>query len=157
MEDTPLVALRRRLLRQEVEAHGNAEIARAAKKPDRQIADLVNGRASFGDRIARQLESLRPDRPAGWLVLGFEQPQPGIDQERKDIDYLIASRADAQTRKTLKAANELLSLWIELPAARRQSLIASLRQELGRNPDADAGLLIKPASKESKKRRALRE
>lgn len=141
MEDTPLVSMRRRLLKQEVDAHGNAEIARAAGKPDRQINDLIHGRASFGDRIARQLEKIRPDLPAGWLLLGPNQAEPLLDQQ-KNVEHLIAARSETQTRKTLRQASELLSLWLELPANRREELIAALRTELGKDVVDDIGLVV---------------
>ena len=153
MNDTPLVAKRRSLLRAEVEAHGNAEIARAAGKPERQISDLVNGRASFGESIARQLEALRPDLPAGWLVMGTHQTAPHLVGSPVDAEYVAAAQAEFISRKALKSANEMLSLWMELPTERRKEVIASLREELGKNKknQSDIGIDVVAAPKKRQK------
>lgn len=142
MNDTPLVALRRQLLKREVDAHGNAAIARAAGKPDRQINDLIYGRTSFGDKIARQLEAIRPDLPSGWLVLGQTQTAQTIEDQQRGIEYLIAARAENQTRQTLKRANELLALWIELSDSRRDEIISQLRTELGKDNQDETARVI---------------
>ncbi len=69
MEKNDIAAARRALLQAEVNRQGLANVARAAGKPDRQINDMIAGRKSFGEKVAREIESrLRPDLHAGWLV-----------------------------------------------------------------------------------------
>ena len=46
--DEELVARRRLLLKQEIDKTSQADVARRAGKPDRQIGDMAEGRKSFG-------------------------------------------------------------------------------------------------------------
>lgn len=48
--------VRRRNLRYLVEKYGQADVARALERPDRQIADILAERSSFGEKIARRME-----------------------------------------------------------------------------------------------------
>lgn len=78
--DTEMVAARRKLLALEVESKGLANVSRMAKKPDRQISDMVTGRKAFGDRVAREIGPLiRPDLPKDWLL------SPSSDTQTESI------------------------------------------------------------------------
>lgn len=71
--DEELVARRRRLLKQEIDKTSQADVARRAGKPDRQIGDMAEGRKSFGDSVAREIGPLlRPDLPRDWLIFADE-------------------------------------------------------------------------------------
>lgn len=55
-------------LRMIVERDGLASAARRFEKPDRQLNDMLAGRKSFGEKVARAMEeSYDPSRPPGWL------------------------------------------------------------------------------------------
>jgi len=63
-----VVDLRRHNLARLVDEHGLATIARKAGKPASQINDMVVGRKSFGEKVARSLEkALDPVAPPMWL------------------------------------------------------------------------------------------
>lgn len=51
-----------------VERDGLASTAKRFKKPDRQINDMLAGRKSFGEKVAREMEAnYDASMPAGWL------------------------------------------------------------------------------------------
>jgi hypothetical protein len=59
---------RRRALRALIARDGLSVVAKRAKKPERQLNDMVAGRKSFGEKVAREIEAnLAPDEPSGWL------------------------------------------------------------------------------------------
>ena len=65
-----IAEIRRQNLALLVEQEGLANVARRAGKPDRQINDMLAGRKSFGEKVARDIEArLAPEHPAGWLDL----------------------------------------------------------------------------------------
>ena len=69
MDKKMLTAMRRELLRREIERQGLAHLARLCGKPDRQINDMAAGRKSFGSTIAQEIgPKIRPDLPRDWLV-----------------------------------------------------------------------------------------
>ena len=69
MTHAELIRARRDLLEQEVKRLGLANVARLVGKPDRQLADIIAGRKTFGEKVARDIGPLlRPDLPEGWLV-----------------------------------------------------------------------------------------
>lgn len=71
--DQELVTRRRQLLKQEIDKTSQADVARRAGKPDRQIGDMAEGRKSFGDSVAREIGPLlRPDLPRDWLIFADE-------------------------------------------------------------------------------------
>lgn len=71
--DEKLVARRRQLLKQEIAKSSQADVARRAGKPDRQIGDMAEGRKAFGDSVAREIgPKLRPDLPRDWLIFADE-------------------------------------------------------------------------------------
>lgn len=56
-------------LRMIVERDGLASAARRFEKPDRQLNDMLAGRKSFGEKVARAMEeSYDPSRSPGWLA-----------------------------------------------------------------------------------------
>lgn len=146
--DDALITARRRLLSVEVQQHGQANIARKTGKADRQIGDLVAGRASFGDRIARELEPLlRPDLPAGWMVFALtaSKDAPASSElkveEPPQNDYQ-EGLIDAKARVLTQQAAEIAALWIELSPERRTELRDQLRTELGKSGDEAAAKFL---------------
>ena len=60
--------VRRANLRFLIERDGLSSVARRAGKPDRQLNDMVAGRKSFGEKVARAIElNLDPSLKPGWL------------------------------------------------------------------------------------------
>lgn len=71
---------RRKNLQRLVQSEGLSVVARKCGKPDRQINDMLSGRKSFGEKVARAIEKkYAPEKPAGWLDAersrsGYESP-----------------------------------------------------------------------------------
>jgi len=60
--------IRRKTLATLVARDGLANAAKKFGKPDRQLNDMLAGRKSFGEKVARAMElKYAPDRPTGWL------------------------------------------------------------------------------------------
>lgn len=60
--------IRRQVLAYFVETDGLSSFAKRAGKPDSQINDMLAGRKSFGEKVARDIEAkYDPSRPSGWL------------------------------------------------------------------------------------------
>ena len=60
--------IRRKVLAAIVERDGLASVAKRVEKPDSQINDMLAGRKSFGEKVARAIEKkYAPDLPPGWL------------------------------------------------------------------------------------------
>lgn len=60
--------IRRENLRRLVEHAGLTAVAKYAKKPPRQINDMIAGRKAFGEKVARAIEkNINPSLPSGWL------------------------------------------------------------------------------------------
>lgn len=60
--------IRRANLQLLVDRDGLASVARRAGKPDRQINDMLAGRKSFGEKVAREIElNIHPAMKPGWL------------------------------------------------------------------------------------------
>lgn len=71
---TDIQEIRRKTLAAIVERDGLASAARRFGKPDRQINDMIAGRKSFGEKVARAMESAYdPSLPSGWLD-GVKKP-----------------------------------------------------------------------------------
>lgn len=67
-----LPEIRRKNLQSLVDQYGLAEVARAVKKPASQINDMLAGRKSFGEKVARAME----DEWSSALHIGyFDTPQ----------------------------------------------------------------------------------
>lgn len=60
--------IRRKILAEIVARDGLSSVAKRVGKPDSQINDMLNGRKSFGEKVARAIEKrYAPDLPSGWL------------------------------------------------------------------------------------------
>ena len=65
---------RRERLREIIKREGLASAARRFNKPDRQLNDMLAGRKSFGEKVARAMErSHDSSLPPGWLDAAPEQ------------------------------------------------------------------------------------
>jgi hypothetical protein len=122
-----LAELRKANLRAIVERDGLTSAARRFQKPDRQLNDMLAGRKSFGEKVARAMErSYDPSLPPGWLDLPPDAPplpepsnvSAGLalsPAERALIDaYRLMASADQEEIKRLaeekaKRTRELLS------------------------------------------------
>lgn len=113
--------VRRANLRFLIEREGLSSVARRAGKPDRQLNDMVAGRKSFGEKVARDIEShLDPSLKPGWL------DQPTYD-------------AGAVPAATLLAVAELLSLSANVepakhPARSEPASVSPSLERVGRVP-----------------------
>jgi len=65
--------------------------ALAAKKPDGQINDMLAGRKSFGEKVARQIETT-----LGLPPLYFDQAEPVSCVREPEADYRIHSEPIAE-------------------------------------------------------------
>lgn len=64
----PLDEIRRQNLARLVQDSSLTDVAKRAKKPARQIGDMIAGRKSFGEKVARAIErELAPQTTPGWL------------------------------------------------------------------------------------------
>lgn len=73
---------RRKNLARIVALHGLASAARRLGRPDRQINDMVVGRKSFGEKVARVLEhNYAPDLPSGWLDYPHQSGEATPDRD----------------------------------------------------------------------------
>jgi len=76
-----LAELRKANLRAIVERDGLTSAARRFQKPDRQLNDMLAGRKSFGEKVARAMErSYDPSLPPGWLDLPPDAPPPPLPE-----------------------------------------------------------------------------
>lgn len=74
---TTAAEIRRENLRILVSRDGLTATAHRFGKPDRQINDMVAGRKSFGEKVARAMEAnYAPNLPRGWLDVPFEDGTP---------------------------------------------------------------------------------
>lgn len=105
-----IVQIRRELLAAEVERQGQSVVANKAKKADRQIADMIAGRKSFGDKIAREIGPLiRPDLPLDWLLSPSSDTKTTSNQASSQHDKnkesaMLVSFPEVGTR-SIKPAN----------------------------------------------------
>jgi len=70
---TELAQIRRANLGKLVEKNGLAVVAKRIGKPASQVNDMLAGRKSFGEKVARSIETAwDPDRTPGWLDGKFD-------------------------------------------------------------------------------------
>lgn len=91
--------IRRENLQALVDRNGLASTAKRFGKPDRQINDMLAGRKSFGEKVARGMEAkYAPDRPLGWLDI---PPTTSLDRDadhthdKSDVALLPSSNSKA--------------------------------------------------------------
>lgn len=75
MSDLPNI--RRRNLARLVEQHGLAVVAKRVGKPASQVNDMIAGRKSFGEKVARAME----------LAWDGDQPTHWLDAENEDLPH----------------------------------------------------------------------
>lgn len=90
--------IRRANLRRLIDRDGLSSVAKRSGKPDRQLNDMVAGRKSFGERVARDIEHrFDPSRPRGWLDTEDAIRDPHhADEETKSV---VKSRAKDDERE----------------------------------------------------------
>jgi len=96
--------IRRAKLKAMVEAEGLSVVAKKFKKPDRQINDMIAGRKSFGEKVARSMEeNYAPNSPRGWLDETDNSITLSVeDRELLNLMRLVAKLPEGQ-RKALKS------------------------------------------------------
>lgn len=103
-----LTEIRRANLRAIVARDGLSSAAKRFQKPDRQLNDMIAGRKSFGEKVARAMElSYDPSRRPGWL----DEPD-GFQSQHVEA-------ANVAYAPTLKRAVPLISsvqagMWTEI-------------------------------------------
>lgn len=97
MDNSALTNTRRELLAKEVGERGLSVIAKLVGKPDSQIKDMIAGRKSFGDKVAREIGPIiRPDLRPDWLLSpSSSAPQPAQVKEESTEYTQPTSRAAA--------------------------------------------------------------
>ncbi|AEJ01233.1 putative phage repressor [Nitrosomonas sp. Is79A3] len=102
--------IRRAKLQAMVDALGLSVVAKRFKKPDRQINDMLAGRKSFGEKVARAMEDVsEPKVPNGF----FDQDDNTITLNVDDKELL-----------------QLMRLMVKLPPKKRTSLRNFLDEEV---------------------------
>lgn len=125
--------IRRLNLSRLIKAEGLSVVAAKVGKPDRQLNDMVAGRKSFGEKVARAIEkAYAPSRAPGWLDLpatGYEQQKNEkrdkgevAAREPQDVGY-SPWKAAAQTSEATRAAIDLLLL----PVKQRSGMPAEVQ------------------------------
>lgn len=77
------VTIRRDNLSALIAEHGLASVAHRVGKPARQLSDMIAGRKSFGEKVARAIEKeWDPSRPTGWLDAENSVKSGGGDMRR---------------------------------------------------------------------------
>ncbi|WP_090721021.1 hypothetical protein [Nitrosomonas sp. Nm166] len=77
--------IRRANLQDIVNKIGLSETAKRFKKPDRQINDMLKGRKSFGEEVAKDVEdNYAPGVPHDWLRI----PEVFLNNGELDIERL---------------------------------------------------------------------
>lgn len=121
-----LAELRKANLRAIVERDGLTSAARRFQKPDRQLNDMLAGRKSFGEKVARAMErSYDPSLPPGWLDLPpaaspSALPEPSnvsAAPEPTVADLLERLRAEIATQPEAakRAIAELMGEYVTTP------------------------------------------
>lgn len=97
-----IASIRRENLRRLVERDGLSLVAKHANKPARQLNDMLAGRKSFGEKVARAIElEMDPSRPPGWL----DTQPPGCDENHTHKPELSPS-ANTQGASALPKSHE---------------------------------------------------
>lgn len=90
---TDIQQIRRQKLAKLVDEYNLAVVAKRIGKPASQISDMLAGRKSFGEKVARAIEtSWGPDMPSGWLdsdVYSERYEAPGDDTPTDDEFALV--------------------------------------------------------------------
>ena len=112
MDRKQLAKLRADLLANEISKQGLSTIARLAKKPPSQIADMAKGRKTFGDPVSKEIGPLiRPDLPRDWLV--FPEPlseliHPLTLNEPPAAPYILDTTKKSKRTTRTESINALL-------------------------------------------------
>lgn len=144
-----LADIRRTNLRAIIDREGLAVAARRFQKPDRQLNDMLAGRKSFGEKVARAMErNYDPAMPPGWLdlppdsALPLPAPKPGTDdnapiQAAAELwrSYL---RADAEAQRVVDIVldRERGEIGATLKSAITTALLAAKREPSARTKTA---------------------
>lgn len=125
MSDSPIVAKRRLLLQAEISARGLAVVAKVCQKPDRQILDMVKGRKSFGDGIARTIGPLlRPDLHPSWLILA--DAAATLDHGSQNPSGPAESPVGADAVTYADDPNPPVAFQANEPSARKKRIMAAI-------------------------------
>lgn len=99
----PLAEVRKINLQTLVDRFGQAVVARNTKRPDRQIGDMLAGRKSFGEKVARSME-------AAWLET--TDTMIYLDGAESPLVSETLSPADLEMAQALKRELSITTSWI---------------------------------------------
>ena len=120
--------VRRANLRFLIERDGLSSVARRAEKPDRQLNDMVAGRKSFGEKVARAIElNLDPSLKPGWLDSPIYDRDADHAHDKSGVALLPSSNSKADDGEA------------QSPAAAQPTvadLLERLRAEISTQPEA---------------------
>ncbi|WP_150124071.1 hypothetical protein [Cupriavidus nantongensis] len=101
-----------------VDQHGLAPVSRRLGKPASQISDMLAGRKSFGEKIARAMEvAWDSDRPTGWLDSEAASDLRSTDLPAKEPatasngDWPFVSITREQWKKAPKRTRERIEIY----------------------------------------------
>lgn len=129
--------IRRANLRLLVERDSLSSVARRAGKPDSQIKDMLVGRKSFGEKVARVIEkNLDPSRAPGWLdvsggvdLLPSPNTQPAQSEVMFTSDNVVAPAFDEPRRWPFSP--EIHERIMRLGAEELAELESSMEHQIG--------------------------
>jgi DNA replication initiation complex subunit (GINS family) len=142
---------RRSVLRKLVERDGQAEFARRVGRSPGQINDMLSGRKSFGEKVARAFEKkYDPSRPRGWM---------DIDENAEAVEGRFGDQIEPYGSSITKEEAELIADLREIlpdkrpryldlirEAADEARAYASFLRQRG-SPPSDANIAANPATK----------
>lgn len=137
--------VRRKQLRKWIDGHHDEVVSRfavAVRKQQSQIADMLDGRKSFGERVARDLEE-RADMPVGYL----DAAGAAAETHRETLWNVNLSREEAEVgrewgklaeplRSTMRQQIELLVAAAERDSRSKKRDSKTKRPRSGDSPGA---------------------
>lgn len=113
---------RRKNLQRLVQSEGLSVVARKCGKPDRQINDMLAGRKSFGEKVARAIEKkLSPEKPTGWLDV--ERSKSGDEAPTHDTKPLAAMEPSQDFKSTTDTGSERIRVAYEHATEETKALV----------------------------------
>ncbi len=123
---------RRERLREIIKREGLASAAKRFNKPDRQLNDMLAGRKSFGEKVARAMErSYDSSLPPGWLDAAPEQQIEKIEPATVDLAAVAdQSQIDEAARTLAEESAEIARMWLTIQQDRREYIRRLLEDEV---------------------------
>lgn len=130
---------RRKNLAALVNKYTQAKAGEKFNKPSRQLGDMIAGRKSFGEKIAREMErNYAPHYPAGWL----DSP---VTIDPDDLEDKPSNSSAQPSNELTPRQQALLGLFEGLTASQQDALIRELKEKKQQNDELLIELLKRKA------------